>query len=282
MNERKTTRTKVGSLLPRAWADLCRHWAVAIVAVWLVWVGVKSLLSTAFLWGVRAVWPPVDGQTAQEWALRQGVELYLKEGVVYLCFLPFLYGLSAAFLCVVCRNRPWRDGLLAGVAGNFRRFLSTAGLHLVRLMLGGLCGILPAVFYGYAYALTPYLLCDNPTLKNGAALRESRRLMKGHKRAVLGWDLAFWALIVLLVGLESVCRERFFAGLTPEEYGTYWKVLLGLLAVITFCWNLLREALYAELYEAVRAEKGLREGRSGAVVPADGEAGPAAATCANS
>lgn len=49
MNERKKTRTKAGSLLPRAWADLCRHWAVAIVAVWLVWVGVKSLLSIAFV-----------------------------------------------------------------------------------------------------------------------------------------------------------------------------------------------------------------------------------------
>lgn len=48
--------------------------------------------------------------------------------------------------------------------------------------------------------MTPYILKDNPEMKNNAAIEESMRMMDGHKLELFLLDLSFigWALLSLL------------------------------------------------------------------------------------
>ena len=59
-----------------------------------------------------------------------------------------------------------------------------------------LISTLPALIASYRYSLMPYLMAENPELRAIEAMRESKRLMKGHKWQMfclqfsfIGWDI---------------------------------------------------------------------------------------------
>ena len=93
-------------------------------------------------------------------------------------------------------------GSIFDAFGNFFRFLGMNILiYLITSALAFLL-IIPGVVMGYAYALAPYLLMDDPGKGPVQCMRESRQMMRGNKGTLFLLDLSMlgWLLLSIIPG----------------------------------------------------------------------------------
>lgn len=120
--------------------------------------------------------------------------------------LPMTLGFANAF----------RRLLVAGendVLGNTFRIATTKYWHKVWSMLlmelfiilWSLLFIIPGIIKAFSYAMTPYIVEENPDLSANEAIDRSRAMMKGHK-----FDL-FW-LLLSFIGWGILCLFTFGIG----------------------------------------------------------------------
>ena len=66
--------------------------------------------------------------------------------------------------------------------------------------LWGLLFIIPGIVKSYAYAMTPFIMAENPDMTANEAIEASQQLMDGHKGALFFLDLNFlgWGLLATL------------------------------------------------------------------------------------
>ena len=113
--------------------------------------------------------------------------------------LPLGWGFSVYFLSV---SRDEEAGLSVLFSGykDFVRIFFTYFLQVLYIFLWSLLLVIPGIIKSLSYAMTPYVLRDNPDLKYDATITESMRLMDGHKMKLFLLMLSFigWALLCLL------------------------------------------------------------------------------------
>ncbi|MBR6345812.1 MAG: DUF975 family protein [Bacteroidales bacterium] len=73
-------------------------------------------------------------------------------------------------------------------------------LMMVFIFLWSLLFFIPGLIKAYSYAMTPYILNDNPDLSANEAIDRSRAMMKGHKFDLFYLHLSFigWFLLCIL------------------------------------------------------------------------------------
>ncbi len=113
--------------------------------------------------------------------------------------LPLGWGLSVYFLTVSRGEEAGLPVLFMGYK-DFVRIFFTYFLQSIYIFLWTLLLIIPGIVKSLSYAMTPYVLRDNPEMKYDAAITESMRLMDGHKMKLFLLILSFigWALLCLL------------------------------------------------------------------------------------
>lgn len=117
-----------------------------------------------------------------------------------LVFMPFSVGYTYAAnrLFVEADSRmtgnAFRDGF-----GRWGR--NVWGMFLVGIFtsLWALLLIVPGIVKFYAYAMTPYILIDNPELSANQAINLSKKMMKGHKFDLFFLQLSFVGWIFLSI-----------------------------------------------------------------------------------
>lgn len=115
-----------------------------------------------------------------------------------------------------------------GFAGG-QYWRNLAGILLVSVFtfLWTLLFIVPGIIKSYAYAMTPYLLQDNPELGPNDARLKSIEIMRGHKGKLFGLDLSFigWFLLgIISLGVGFIwiapyyrtTRAAFYCNLKEE------------------------------------------------------------------
>ena len=110
-------------------------------------------------------------------------------------------GHSTFNLKLIDRRNPQAADLFSALP----RFLDGLCMKLLRglyIFLWSLLLIIPGLVKSLAYYMTPYIMAENPGMKASQAIKESDRIMMGHK-----WDLFFLHLSffgwMLLTGLPS-------------------------------------------------------------------------------
>lgn len=110
------------------------------------------------------------------------------------------------------------DGVEAEFADlftGFRRFYDALIMNVVSILmvfLGALLFVVPGIILGYAYAMAPYILAENPDISGTEALRLSRKLMKGHKWELFWLELTFigWSILAAFtLGLGNLALEPY-------------------------------------------------------------------------
>ena len=97
----------------------------------------------------------------------------------------------------------------------FRRFYDALIMNVVSILmvfLGMLLFVVPGIILGYAYAMAPYILAENPDISGTEALRLSRKLMKGHKWELFWLELTFigWSILAAFtLGLGNLALEPY-------------------------------------------------------------------------
>ena len=127
--------------------------------------------------------------------------LHLIGLVLFILALPLTWGFQTLFLGAVRGGEATAKDMFEGYNKElFSRVLTTTLLYYVYVFLWSLLLLIPGCIKSYSYAMTPYILKDNPEMKNNAAIEESMRIMNGHKLELFLLDLSFigWALLSLL------------------------------------------------------------------------------------
>lgn len=85
--------------------------------------------------------------------------------------------------------------------GMFFRIIWLYILEVIFVFLWALLFFFPGIIAGYRYRMAIYLLLEHPEMSALDCIRESKRLMKGHKWELFVFDLSFigWAILIGLV-----------------------------------------------------------------------------------
>ena len=127
--------------------------------------------------------------------------LHLIGLVLFILALPLTWGFQTLFLGAVRGGEATAKDMFEGYNKElFSRVLTTTLLYYVYFFLWSLLLLIPGCIKSYSYAMTPYILKDNPEMKNNAAIEESMRMMDGHKLELFLLDLSFigWAILSIL------------------------------------------------------------------------------------
>ena len=104
-------------------------------------------------------------------------------------------------------NRKW-----SGFCMNF--FMS------LYIALWSLLLFIPGVVKSVAYAMTPYILAENPDMTANEAITESQSIMDGHKWDLFCLHLSFfgWGLLAALPVLLVIIPAAYAAQTSPDRY----------------------------------------------------------------
>ena len=132
-------------------------------------------------------------------------------------------GLGFTIYCLqVSRGIP---SSMATLLDGFGYFLKYLGLNLVTgvlISLWSLLFVIPGIVAAYRYSLAAYLMLDEPQLGILDCIRESKRLMQGHKGERFVLDLSFlgWSLLCFLpvIGWILTLWVSPYIGVTGARY----------------------------------------------------------------
>jgi uncharacterized membrane protein len=166
--------TKNALLMQAAKQSLAGKWMVAAGGMFVYWIMLVVISSVPGL-GVLASWI-VTG--------------------------PLAFGLTLFFLNI-SRDA---DAKISQIFEGFKIFPKTVTAYILMvlfILLWSLLFIIPGIITSLAYAMTMFILIDNPSLSASEALKESKRMMKGNKWKLFCLYLRFlgWALLAIIFTL---------------------------------------------------------------------------------
>jgi uncharacterized membrane protein len=145
---------------------------------------------------------------------------------------PLAYGFAILFLDLFREGKPIDIGKLFDGFKDFGRVWGTLILVAIYTILWTCLLIIPGIVKSYSYALTPFILKDEPELKYNAAIEKSMRMMDGYKMKLFLLDLSFigWMILSILtlgIGLlflqpyMNTARAAFYEDLKAELCDRY-------------------------------------------------------------
>ncbi|MBR2231850.1 MAG: DUF975 family protein [Prevotella sp.] len=198
----------------RALASLKGNWDKGVIAtvIYLVIVGVGSnIFSTLFK-------PEVGGILSLVW---------------FFVSLPLVWGFYVYFLRLIRKEDVAYGRLFDGYKGNWQRIFSTTALQYIYTFLWALLLIIPGIIKSFSYAMTPYILKDNPELSNNAAIEKSMAMMDGHKMELFLLELSFigWIILgVITFGIGMLLVEPYMVTTIAHYYEDLKKEYEGIKA----------------------------------------------------
>lgn len=147
--------------------------------------------------------------------------------LIMLLTLPIGYGFVILMLNV-SRGGDIDLGVLFEGFKDYGRILGTKILQTIYIFLWTLLLIIPGIIKQYSYAMTDYILKEEPELRNNAAIEKSMAMMEGNKMKLFLLDLSFigWAILCLFtLGLGflflqpymQVSHAAFYADLKAQQ-----------------------------------------------------------------
>ena len=98
-------------------------------------------------------------------------------------------------------------------------------------ILWSLLLVIPGIIKSYSYAMTSFILKDEPEMKNNAAIEKSMAMMEGNKMKLFMLDLSFigWAILCIftfgigflfLQPYVAISRAAFYEDLKAQQGGS--------------------------------------------------------------
>lgn len=193
----------------RARANLAGNWGVSIgVAVVASLLG-GLIAGASFLPEVEAslvTWFPFLEELAE--SLNRGYRLgnftfSLRNGIFGLA--AFLIGgvVQMGYADFLLKQHDEKDAVFGRLSSQFDRFGTGFAQKFLRglyVALWSLLFIIPGIIKSYSYAMTPFILAENPNLTASQAIRLSSDMMDGYKAELFILDLSFigWSILAAM------------------------------------------------------------------------------------
>ena len=113
---------------------------------------------------------------------------------------PLTVGLAAVMLTLMRTGSTKIETLFDGVSTDFVSRMLAYILFSVYIALWSLLFVIPGLVKSYSYAMTFYILRDNPGIGANEAITRSRQMMRGHKWQLFCLHFSFigWILLSML------------------------------------------------------------------------------------
>lgn len=163
----------------------------------------KALVSLSGNWGLSAVATLIyfilSGAIGQEDILENGIVPLISLLFMIFVLIPLGWGYEMLFLGV-SRGKTLEIGDLFAGFKDYLRILGTILLANVYILLWCLLLLIPGIIKCYSYAMTPYILKDEPELSGDVVIVKSMAMMDGNKGKLFLLDLSFigWAILAIL------------------------------------------------------------------------------------
>lgn len=143
--------------------------------------------------------------------------------------LPVAYGIAIVMFGVF-KGKDVDFGVLFEGFQDYSRIFVTKLLQGIYTALWSLLLVVPGVIKYYSYAMTDYILKEEPEMKNNAAIEKSMAMMENNKMKLFLLDLSFigWALLAIVtfgIGFlflqpyMQVSRAAFYEDLKAQQVG---------------------------------------------------------------
>lgn len=122
---------------------------------------------------------------------------------LFLVYMPLNVGVTYAYYQLYAHSDTRvTENMFENMAGGYLKVVWTMFLYFLYTFLWSLLLFVPGIIKAYSYALTPYILKDNPDLSANQAIDLSRRMMKGHKFELFYLHLSFlgWGILTIFTG----------------------------------------------------------------------------------
>lgn len=141
--------------------------------------------------------------------------------LISLLLMPLGFGYTVSFLDNAREKSGFPVGNLFIGFKDYGRIFGTMLLQGIYTVLWTLLLIVPGIIKTYSYAMTPYILKDEPQLKYNAAIEKSMAMMNGHKWNLFCLQLSFigWVLLsILSLGIGYLWVAPYIASATAHFY----------------------------------------------------------------
>lgn len=128
--------------------------------------------------------------------ITQGIH-YILSLAVNLIIIPLSLGYINYFLMFTKSQKPEIQNLFDGYKKSFGNSIIASLLMGIYIFLWSLLLIIPGIIKSFSYAMTFYIIADNPTISATDALKRSEAMMKGHKMDYFVLNLSFIGWIIL-------------------------------------------------------------------------------------
>lgn len=142
----------------------------------------------------------------------------------------FSLGFIIFLLNSIRRAAPVWGNLLDGF-GMVWRFIVLSILQWIFVFLWSLLFVIPGIIASYRYRMAVYLLIDHPEMSPMDCIRESKRMMDGHKTELFVLDLSFigWNLLCN-IPIAGYAAMVWVIPYTETVYAMYYDTLHSLTA----------------------------------------------------
>ena len=149
------------------------------------------------------------------------------ESVWTLLMLPLGWGFMVMFLNMMRGSKIDFTSMFDGYK-DFVRIFVTLLLRYIYIILWTLLLIVPGIVKSFSYAMTDYIMKDDPEIKNNEAIEKSMAMMQGHKWELFLLYLSFigWFILavltcfigfIFLVPYMEAATAAFYEELKEEE-----------------------------------------------------------------
>lgn len=143
--------------------------------------------------------------------------------------LPIAYGFAIVML-EVYKGKDIDFGVLFEGFQDYGRIFVTKLLQGIYTALWSLLLLIPGIIKYYSYAMTDYILKEEPAMKNNEAIEKSMAMMENNKMKLFMLDLSFigWAILsIITFGIGffflqpymQVARAAFYEDLKAQQGG---------------------------------------------------------------
>ncbi len=130
-------------------------------------------------------------------------------------------GYISLFLNLLRGNKVTFEGSVSAITENIGTKFISMLLVSIYTFLWSLLFIIPGIIKSYSYAMTPYILMDRPELSSTDAIKESEKMMNGHKMDLFILDLSFvgWIFLAMLTcGILTLYVEPYMMATRSAFY----------------------------------------------------------------
>ncbi len=119
------------------------------------------------------------------------------------------------------------EASIDGVKNNFLGSMLTGILYTVFVSIGSLVFFIPGIIFSYSFSMAFYIINDHPEMSAMDALRESNRIMKGHKMQYFLLNLSFIGWMIIGTALFGVGTLWVSAYISTANAVFYEELIAG-------------------------------------------------------